>query len=155
MKAGVKDRELSSVLCDDLEEWAGGSLQQGDICILMANSRCCAAETNATLQDNYPLIKKKTVTTTQTIVACPPVPWAEFTEMSPELHKPVITYDFSFQLSLSYPFPLEIQWLPLSFSKHRGTSSKGLCMEKFSVLENPFLSLAPSRLFLNQAFLGF
>ena len=31
----------------------------GDICILMADSHCCMAETNATLQSNYPPILKK------------------------------------------------------------------------------------------------
>ena len=31
----------------------------GDIVILMADSHCCMAETNATLQSNYPPILKK------------------------------------------------------------------------------------------------
>ena len=41
-------REFSSVLCEDLErrdgKWVGG-----DICILIADSHCCRAETNTTL----------------------------------------------------------------------------------------------------------
>ena len=42
------------VLCDNLEEWDGvedgGDVQEGgDICILMADSHCCMAETNITL----------------------------------------------------------------------------------------------------------
>ena len=41
-------KELSSVLRDDLEgrdgEWVGGA-----ICILIADSHCCTAETNTTL----------------------------------------------------------------------------------------------------------
>ena len=31
----------------------------GDICILIADSHCCTAETNITLKSNYPLIKNK------------------------------------------------------------------------------------------------
>ena len=31
----------------------------GDVCILKADSWCCTAETNTTLESNYPPIKKK------------------------------------------------------------------------------------------------
>ena len=31
----------------------------GDICVLIADSCCCTAETNTTLKSNYPLIKNK------------------------------------------------------------------------------------------------
>ena len=46
--------KLSSVLCGDLEGWDGGmgrreAEEGGDICILIADSRCCIAETNTTL----------------------------------------------------------------------------------------------------------
>ena len=41
------------ILCDDLEAWdvRGGRevLEEGDICILKADSLLCAAETNTTL----------------------------------------------------------------------------------------------------------
>ena len=41
------------MLCDDLEGWDGGNGRQAeegeDICVLMADSHCCKAETNATL----------------------------------------------------------------------------------------------------------
>ena len=42
------------MLCEDLERWdgvIGGSEVQegGNVCILMADSRCCMAETNITL----------------------------------------------------------------------------------------------------------
>ena len=44
----------SSALCGDLGEWGrevGGEEAQegGDTCILMADLRCCTAETNTTL----------------------------------------------------------------------------------------------------------
>ena len=43
-------RKLSLVLCDDPEGWNGevGSevQERGDICIHMADSRCCTTETN-------------------------------------------------------------------------------------------------------------
>ena len=44
------NRELSSVLHDDLEEQDGGEAQQGrDMCIHTADSHCCTAETNMIL----------------------------------------------------------------------------------------------------------
>ena len=56
-----KHRELSSVLCDDLEGWDGGGRdaeEGGDICIHIADALCCTAETNTTLQSNYtPILK--------------------------------------------------------------------------------------------------
>ena len=36
-------------------EWEGG-----DICIFIADSLCCTAETDTTLYNNYPPIKNKT-----------------------------------------------------------------------------------------------
>ena len=46
-------RELSSVLCGDLEGWdeGGGREAQegGDMCIHISDSHCCTAETNITL----------------------------------------------------------------------------------------------------------
>ena len=48
----VQHRELSSVLRDDLGGWDGerGEVQQGgDICIHIADSLHCTAETNTTL----------------------------------------------------------------------------------------------------------
>ena len=41
------------MLCDGLEGWDGGgdgreAQERGDICILIADSHCCTAETNAT-----------------------------------------------------------------------------------------------------------
>ena len=46
-------RELNSVLCDDLDGWDGGGrreVQEGeDICIHIADSLRCTAETNTTL----------------------------------------------------------------------------------------------------------
>ena len=52
------------MLCDNLEWWDGvgcgrEAQKGGAICILMADSHCCMAETNATLQSNYPPILKK------------------------------------------------------------------------------------------------
>ena len=52
-EAAVEHRELSSVLCGDLEGWdlrAGREVQEGgDICIHIADAQCCMAESNATL----------------------------------------------------------------------------------------------------------
>ena len=46
-EVSVQHRGLSSVLCDDLEGWMGdGREVQGDICIHIADSRCCTAEIN-------------------------------------------------------------------------------------------------------------
>ena len=46
-ESAVQRKELSLVLCDDLE---GREAQEGrDICILMPDSGCCRAETNITL----------------------------------------------------------------------------------------------------------
>ena len=55
------------MLCDNLEGWGGvrseRQVQEGDICILMADSRQCMAETNTTLSSNYPIkLKKKIIT---------------------------------------------------------------------------------------------
>ena len=50
------------VLCDNLEGWDGGGeggSRGGDICMLMADSHCCTAQTNKTLYRNYPPIKNK------------------------------------------------------------------------------------------------
>ena len=62
-EAAVQHRELSSVFCDDLEGWKGSrggrDTQEGrDICIHMAASCGCTAETNTTLQSSYIPIKK-------------------------------------------------------------------------------------------------
>ena len=50
----AEHRELSSVLCDNLEGWMGDGLggrfkREGNICILTAESRCCMAKTSTTL----------------------------------------------------------------------------------------------------------
>ena len=47
-----------------LEGWDGaegeGELQEGKhVCILMADSRFCVAETNTTLESNYPPVKNE------------------------------------------------------------------------------------------------
>ena len=46
-------RELSAVLCDDLEGRQGGSgegvQEAGDVCVHIADSLCCTAETKTTL----------------------------------------------------------------------------------------------------------
>jgi len=52
------------VLCDNLEGWDGvGSgrevEEKGNICIAMADSCLCMAETNTTLESNYTPIKNK------------------------------------------------------------------------------------------------
>ena len=45
-------RELSSVLCDNLEGWDKGggreAQEERDICIHISDSHCCIAETNVT-----------------------------------------------------------------------------------------------------------
>ena len=42
------------MLCDDLEEWdAGRVIQGGDLCIHVADSLICTAETDTTFQSNY------------------------------------------------------------------------------------------------------
>ena len=61
----VKHRELL-VLRGNLEWWDGvgcgrEAQKGGAVGILMADSHCCMAETNATLQSNYPPIKKKPI----------------------------------------------------------------------------------------------
>ena len=47
-ESAVEHRELSSVLCDDLEGWDGVGVG-GDICIHIAGSLCCTADSNTTL----------------------------------------------------------------------------------------------------------
>ena len=43
----LHNRELSLVLCDDLEGCDAGEVQEGgDICIYIADSLCCRAETS-------------------------------------------------------------------------------------------------------------
>jgi len=59
-------RELKTGLCGNLELWdevgRGREVQEGGgICILMADSCCCMAETNTVLQSNYPSIKNEYV----------------------------------------------------------------------------------------------
>ena len=61
-EAAVLHRELRPVLSGDPEVWKGGGREApegGDICTLMADSRCCMAEANIILESNYPPIKKK------------------------------------------------------------------------------------------------
>ena len=51
---------FSWILCGDLDGWEGGGkeVQEGrDICIHIADSLCCTAETNTTLQINCTPIK--------------------------------------------------------------------------------------------------
>ena len=51
-----QQRKLSSVLCDDLEGWDGGGREAqegGDICIHIADSLCCTAETNNIVKQLY------------------------------------------------------------------------------------------------------
>ena len=47
----MQHRELGTLLCDDLEGWKVGrrAPEGGDICKLMADSRCCVVETNTAL----------------------------------------------------------------------------------------------------------
>ena len=50
--AAVEHRELSSVICDDLQAWNGGgreAQERGNKCIFMTDSHFCMAETNTTL----------------------------------------------------------------------------------------------------------
>ena len=52
------------MFCDNLEGWDGvggeGDIQERkDICILMADSCFCVAETNTTLESNYTPVKNK------------------------------------------------------------------------------------------------
>ena len=51
------------MLCDDLEEWDGGSgreAQEGrDVCVHMANSLSCTVSTDTTVQSNYKSNKKR------------------------------------------------------------------------------------------------
>ena len=52
------------MFCDNLEGWdvvgGEGEIQEGkDIRILMADSCFCVAETNTTLESNYPPVKNK------------------------------------------------------------------------------------------------
>ena len=49
------------MLCDDVEGWGGEGREDqegGDICILKADLHHCIAETNTTLESNFPPIKK-------------------------------------------------------------------------------------------------
>ena len=52
-EAGVQHRELSPVPCDDLEGWDAGAGEEacegGNICVHIADSCCCTAETNTIL----------------------------------------------------------------------------------------------------------
>ena len=53
-------RELSCVLCDSLEEWDEGEVQEGRaIPVLRADVCYCIAGTKAILESNYLPIKKK------------------------------------------------------------------------------------------------
>ena len=52
------------MLCDILEGWdgVGGGREvheRGDVCIPVAGSRCCPAETSTILKRKYPPIKRK------------------------------------------------------------------------------------------------
>ena len=52
------------MLCDNLEGWDGvgdgrEGQEEGDICIPVADSCWCMAETNTTMQSNHPPIKNK------------------------------------------------------------------------------------------------
>ena len=51
-------------LCDDLDEWhgqgaGGGRFKREGIHMHIADSLCCSAEANTTLESNYTPIKKK------------------------------------------------------------------------------------------------
>ena len=41
------------MLCGDLGGWDGGQWEEGDMCILTADSLCCAAETNNIVKQLY------------------------------------------------------------------------------------------------------
>ena len=51
-EAAVQHRELSLVLCDDLEGWdedeVGGRLKGEDTCVLIVDLPCCTKENNTT-----------------------------------------------------------------------------------------------------------
>ena len=51
------------VLSDNLEGWGGwgwgGGLEGGDMCVPMADSCWCVAETNTILRSNHPPVKNK------------------------------------------------------------------------------------------------
>ena len=50
LKKKKTPQKLNPVLCDNLEGWDGREGQEGDdMCVPMADSCCCIAETNATL----------------------------------------------------------------------------------------------------------
>ena len=53
-------QETSLVLCDDLEGWDAGG-KGGNICIIMADSHCCTAETNTFLKIAFFKKRKKTL----------------------------------------------------------------------------------------------
>ena len=66
------------MLCDDLEGWdwrvrlgVGREAQGGDICIRIANSPCCKAETNIILLSNYLLLLF--VVTKSYLIVCSPM----------------------------------------------------------------------------------
>ena len=53
------------MLCDDLEGWNGGDERDvqegGHICIHIADSRCCAADTNNIIKQLYSNLKIKNI----------------------------------------------------------------------------------------------
>ena len=61
MASGYVTQRAQLVLCDNLGDELGRGRREaqegGDICLLMADSHCCMAETNTTLSINYPPIK--------------------------------------------------------------------------------------------------
>ena len=59
LEPAIKYRKLSSVFCDDLDGWDGvGEAQEGgDLCMRMADSLPCIAETNTTFKAI--ILKKK------------------------------------------------------------------------------------------------
>ena len=65
------------MLCDNPEGWGGREVQEGgDICILMADSRCCVAETKTTL--SFRILGSS--------VGIPSPPLALFIVMLPKAH---------------------------------------------------------------------